>query len=75
MDHSKFENITKGLTRKRIIENLADDFEIFDQFLIIRKDSTPISYTSSVELEVLMKQMMDYDIPNHDEWKTVEKFG
>ena len=29
-DHSKFEDLTKGLNGKDIIEKLADYFEIFD---------------------------------------------
>ena len=30
MDHSKLEDLTKGLTRKVIIRRLTNDFEIFD---------------------------------------------
>lgn len=35
MDHIKFEDLTKRLARKTIIEKLIDDFEIFDQFQMI----------------------------------------
>ena len=75
MDHSKFEDLTKGLTRKAIIEKLTDDFEIFDQFLITEINFPPISYTSYVKLESLIKEMVDYSILNQDQWKVVEKFG
>ena len=64
MDHYKFEDLTKRLTVKVIIEKLTDDFEIFDQFLITQSNLPPISYTSYVELEVSIKEMMDYNIPN-----------
>ena len=37
MDHSKFEDLVKGLTGKVIVEKLIEDFEILDRFLIIKK--------------------------------------
>ena len=37
MDHSKFEDLVKGLRGKVIIEKLTEDFEILDQFLVIKK--------------------------------------
>ena len=74
MDHSKLEDLTKGLTRKVIIRRLTNDFEIFDQFLITQISFPPMSYTSYVELEVLIKEMMDYNILNKEQWKVVEKF-
>ena len=52
MDHSKFEYLTKGVTRKVIIEKLIDDFEIFDRFLITQRNLQPTSYNQYVELEV-----------------------
>ena len=38
MDHSKFEDLVKGLIGKVIVEKLTEDFEILDRFLIIKKD-------------------------------------
>ena len=74
MDHSKFEELTKGLTRKVIIETLTNEFEIFEWFLITQRSLPPISYTQYVELEeVAIKKMMDCDVPNHERWKDVEK--
>ena len=75
MDHSKFEELTKGLIGKVIVETLTNDFEIFEQFLITQISLPPISYTKYVELEVVIKEMMDYDLLNHEQWKVVEKFG
>ena len=37
MDHSKFEDLVKGLTGKVIVEKLTEDLEILDRFLIIKK--------------------------------------
>ena len=75
MDHSKFEELTKGLTGKVIIETLTDDFEVFERFLVTQRSLPPISYTQYVELEVEIKEIMDCDISNHEQWKDVEKFG
>ena len=67
--------MTKGLTRKVIIETLTDDFEIFEWFLITQKIIPPISYTQYMELDVSIKEMMDCDLLNHEQWKAMEKFG
>ena len=75
MDHSKFEELTKELTRKVIIKTLNNEFEIFEWFLITQRSLPPISYTQYMDLEVAIKEMMDCDIPNHEQWKDVEKFG
>ena len=74
MDHSKFEDLTKGMTRKVIIEKLTNDFEIFDLLLITQSNLPPISYTIYVELEVSIKEMMDYNILNQEKWKVMGKF-
>ena len=54
---------------------MTDDFEIFEWFLVIQRSLPPISYTQYMELEVAIKEMMDCDILNHEQWKVVEKFG
>ena len=36
MDHSKFDDLEKGLTGKVIVDKLTEDFEILYKFLIIR---------------------------------------
>ena len=50
-------------------------FEIFDPFLITQRNLPHISYTQYVELEVSIKEMMDHDILNNEQWKVVEKLG
>ena len=75
MDHPKFDELIKGLTGKFIIETLTDDFEIFEWFVITQRSLPLISYTQYVELEVAIKEMMDCDLPNDEQWKVVEKFG
>ena len=75
MDHSKFEYLVKGLTGKVIVEKLTEDFEILDRFLIIKKGLPDMSYESYVDLEVSIREMTEYDTPNIEQWKIVEKFG
>ena len=57
MDHSKFEDLVKGLTRKIIVEKLAEDFEILEKFLIIKKGFPVVSYEAYVDLEVSIREM------------------
>ena len=75
MDHSKFEKLKKGLTQKVILETLTCDFEVFERFLITQRSLPPISCTQYVELDVEIKEMMNCDLPDHEQWKDVEKFG
>ena len=74
MDHSKFEDLVKGLTGKVIVEKLTEDFELLDQFLVTKKGLPAVSYESYVDLEVSIREMMEYDVPNLEQWKIVEKF-
>ena len=75
MDHSKFEDLVKGLTGKVIVEKLTEDFEILDKFLIIKKGLLAVSYEAYVDLEVSIKEMIEYDTPNMEQWKVMWKFG
>ena len=75
MDHSKFEDLVKGLTWKVIVEKLTQDFEILDRFLIIKKGLPAVSYESVVDLEVSIREITKYYTPNVEQWKIMEKFG
>jgi FtsZ-binding cell division protein ZapB len=75
MDHSKFEDLEKGLKGNTIVDKLTNDFEILSQFRTIKSCLPPISYASCIELEVLIKEMVDYDIPSESQWKEVERLG
>ena len=66
MDHSKFEYMTKGLTRKAIIENLIEDFEMLDQFQLTKSKFPHVSCATCVDLELLIKEMVDYEMPTHE---------
>ena len=66
MDHSKFEDMTKGLIGKSINEQMTEDFEMLDQFQLIKSNLHHVSYATCVELEVLIKEMVDYEIPTQE---------
>ena len=63
------------MTRKVIIENIAIDFEILDQFRIIGANLSPISYVYHVDLGVFAKEITNLEVPSGEQWKTIEKFG
>ena len=44
MDHSKFDDLVKGLTGKVIMDKLTEDFEILQKFLIVRGGLPTMSY-------------------------------
>ena len=75
IDHSKFEDLKKRLDGNVVANKLTNDFEIRSHFKEIKVGLPPISYVSCIELEVLIKEMMDYDIPCQDQWKEVERLG
>ena len=74
MDHSKFDDLEKGLTGKAIVDKLIEDFEILQKFLIIRRGLPKVSYEAYMELEVSIREMMEYDTPSAEQWKDVERF-
>ena len=75
MDHSKFEDLVKGMNRKIVIEKLTEDFEILQKFLIVRGGLPIVSYEAYVDLEVSIREMTEYDTPSAEQWRTVERFG
>ena len=74
MDHSKFEYLVKGLTGNIIVEKLTEDFKVLQKFLIIRRGFPTVSYESYVDLEVSIREMIEYDTPNAEQWRIVEIF-
>ena len=58
-----------------IIDKLGDDFSILDQFQIIKEALPPIFFSSCVELEVLQREMVNFELPLQKQWNEVEKFG
>ena len=63
-----------GLDGNTIIEKLTDNFEILDRFQMIKSNLPPMYYATCVELDILTKEMVDYDIPSQEQWNIIEKF-
>ena len=62
-DHSKFQNMDGNLNGEVIIDKIGDNFSILDQFQIIKDALPPISFSSCVELEVLEREMVNFEFP------------
>ena len=75
MDHVKFQDMEKGLKGEVIIDKLSDDFHVLNQFQLIKSTLPPISYVSRVELQLLSREMMDYEIYSIIFWTKIERFG
>ena len=74
MDHSKFDDLVKGLTGKVIVDKLIEDFEILQKFLIVRGGLPTMSYETYMDLEVSIWEMIEYDIPREKQWRSIERF-
>ena len=74
MDHSKFDDLQKGLTGKVIVDKLTEDFEILQKFLIIRGGLPKVSYEAYMELEVSIQEMIEYDVPSVEQCRAIEIF-
>ena len=66
--------MTQSLTGNVIIDKLAMDFEIFNEFKMISVNMPPIYFVDHVELSVFDKEMNNYEVPFMEKWKIVEKF-
>ena len=63
-----------NLNGKVIIDKLGDAFSILDQFQIIKEALPPISFSSYVELEVLWREMVNFELPLQKQWNEVKTF-
>jgi hypothetical protein len=71
MDHSKFEAMEESLKGPSLVEYLATDFEILNQFKTLKIGLLTMSYTTCIDLDILIKEMMDYSIPSKSQWKEI----
>jgi hypothetical protein len=75
MDHSKFEAMEESLKGPSLVEYLATDFANLNQFKIVKIGLLIMSYTTCIDLEILIKEMMDYDILSDSQWKEIMRLG
>ena len=74
MDHSKFDDLVKGIMEKVIVDKLTEDFEILQKFVIVRGGLPTISYEAYMDLDVSIREIIEYDIPSAEQWRAVERF-
>jgi hypothetical protein len=75
MDHSKFENVEENLKGETLVEHLLIDFKILKQFKTMNIGLPFMKYSSYIDLEILIKEMMDYDTPSDLQWKEIVRLG
>jgi hypothetical protein len=75
MDHSNFETLEENLKGATLVEHLIIDFEILNQFKVVKLGLLVMSYASCIDLEILIKEMLDYDIPSDLQWKEIVWLG
>jgi hypothetical protein len=75
MDHSKFEGLEDNLKGPSLVEYLATDFDILNQFKTVNIGLSTMNYSTCIDLEILIKEMMDYEIPSDTHWKGIMWLG
>jgi hypothetical protein len=75
MDHSKFEGLEENLKGPNLVEYLTTDFEILNQFKTVKIGLPTMTYATCIDLEILIKEMMDYEIPSDLQWKEIVRLG
>jgi hypothetical protein len=75
MNHSKFETLEEGLKGATLVVKLSTNFEILNQFKKIKLGLPVMSYATCIDLEILMKEMKDYEIPYELQWKEIVRLS
>jgi hypothetical protein len=65
----------ESLKGPSLVEYLATDFEILNKFKIVKVGMLTMSYTMCIDLEILIKEMMDYEIPFDSKQKEIVWLG
>jgi hypothetical protein len=71
MDHSKFESLEENLKGTNMVEYLTTDFEILNQLETVKIELPTMTYATFIDLEIMIKEMMDYNIPYDLQWKEI----
>ena len=73
-DHANFANMNQLLSRKIIVDKLADEFEILFTFKEACVHLQRYSYKDHIKLHMLEKEMSIMELPSPYQYKTVERF-
>lgn len=72
MDSLKLDEMPGTLSGSTLCNRLTNDFRILHQFRNLREFMSPMSYTQCIKLEILLKEMTDYEVL---QWKQVERLS
>jgi hypothetical protein len=75
MHHSRFEDMEESFKGPSLVEHLDTDFKILNKFKIVKVSVPTMSYATCTNLEILIKEMMDYEIPSDVQWKELMWLG
>jgi hypothetical protein len=75
IDHSRFEILEENLKGATLVEYLITNFEILNQSKKMNIGMSVMTYASCIDLEILIKEIMDYDIPSDLQWKEIVRLG
>ena len=74
-DHSKFNDMVKGLKGMVVVSRMRQDFELPLLFKEVKSKLPIFTEGPLIELDVLMKELSDASVPKDDAWKEVFKVG
>ena len=74
-DHSKFNDMVKGLKGITVISKMRQDFELPLLFREIKAKLPVFTECPLIELDVLMKELSNVAVPRDEEWKEVFRVG
>jgi hypothetical protein len=75
MDHSKLETLEENKKGAIVVEHMITDFEILNQFKAVKSGLLVMTYASCIDLDILIKEMIDYHIPSNLQWKEIVRLG
>jgi len=58
-----------------LVEYLITNFEILNQFKTVKIGLSTMTYATCIDLDILIKEMMDYDLPFDLQWKEIVQLG
>ncbi len=67
--------MVKGLKGIVVVNKMRNDFEIPILFREIKSKLHPVTHDPLIQLEVLVKEMLDAPVPNDAAWKEVHRVG
>ena len=74
-DHSKFNDMVKGFKGTVVVNKMRNDFELPIMFREIKSKFPTITHDPLIQLDMLVKEMLDAPVPNDAAWKEVNRVG